>query len=67
MVQQIFSKWGIDKNSNLMLFICIAVCIAVAWLLNLVIEKPFMKMRRKVIQRTIYPGILANAIVVENK
>jgi len=48
--QEILSNVGLDKNSNLMLFICIACCLAAALLLNLVIEKPFMKLRMKVIK-----------------
>ena len=36
-------------ESNLMLIICIITCILVAYLLNLTIEKPFMKLRNKII------------------
>ncbi len=49
-VQESFTKLGVDKNSNLMFLVCIVVCIIVAWLLNLTIEKPFMKMRDKILR-----------------
>ena len=49
-VQELFAKLGVDKNSNLMFLVCIVVCIIVAWLLNLTIEKPFMKMRDKILR-----------------
>ena len=47
MVQEIFSNWGIEKESNLMLFICLLLSITAAWIINITIEKPFMKMRDK--------------------
>jgi peptidoglycan/LPS O-acetylase OafA/YrhL len=49
--QQIFSNWGIDRSSNLMLLICLILCVVGAWVLHLTIEKPFMKLRRKIINR----------------
>ena len=51
MVQKIFSNWSIDKNGNVMLLICIAFCILIAWLLHLAIEKPFMKLRDRFIKK----------------
>ena len=50
LVQELFAKLGVDKNSNLMFLVCIVVCIIIAWLLNLTIEKPFMKMRDKILR-----------------
>jgi peptidoglycan/LPS O-acetylase OafA/YrhL len=44
-VQEVFSKWGIEKDGSMMLVISLIFCVLVAWLLHLVIEKPFMKMR----------------------
>ncbi|WP_116790531.1 acyltransferase family protein [Flavobacterium psychrotrophum] len=35
-------------NSNLVLFISILACIAVAYLINVVVEKPFIKLGRKI-------------------
>ena len=50
-VQELLTKFGINKNTNMMFLVCIAVCIIVAWLLNLTIEKPFMKMRNRFIKK----------------
>lgn len=36
-------------NSNIMLLICIASCVIAALLLNLIIERPFMRLRKKII------------------
>lgn len=49
--QGIFTNACIDKNSNLMLLICTIFCITGALLLNLAIEKPFMKLRDKIVKR----------------
>lgn len=49
--QGLLTKLGIDGNSNLMLLACFVACIIAAWLLNLTIEKPFMKMRDKILRR----------------
>ena len=48
-VQALSAKLGIDKGSNLILLFCMIVCVVVAWLLNRAIEKPFMKMRDKIL------------------
>ena len=53
MIQEIFSNWGVDRNSNLMLLVCMAFCVLIAWLLHLAIEKPFMKLRDRFIQQKI--------------
>ena len=50
MFQQIFSNWGIVKNSNLMLLICLTLSVVGAWVLNSTIEKPFMRLRWKIIK-----------------
>jgi len=51
MVQETFSQWGIEKNGNGMLVICIVFCVLIAWLMHLAIEKPFMKWRDVVLKR----------------
>jgi len=48
--QKIFNT--VDENSNAMLLICIVSCLLVALLLNLLIEKPFMKLRDKIVKTT---------------
>jgi peptidoglycan/LPS O-acetylase OafA/YrhL len=37
-------------NSNLMLLICIVTCVSFAYLLHLAVEKPFMRLRNKIIE-----------------
>jgi len=41
---------GCNINSNLMLLISIATCILAAYLLHITVEKPFMKLRHKIIR-----------------
>ena len=43
--QDQFSKMGIDVNGNLMFVICMITCLAGAFALNMLIEKPFLKLR----------------------
>jgi len=49
--QEQFSKFYIDKDSNLMFFICIITSLLGAILLNKIIEKPFLQLRDKVLQK----------------
>lgn len=49
LTQGFFAKYGMDINSNGMLIISIAACILAALLLHLLIEKPFMKWRTKLL------------------
>ncbi len=48
--QENVSHWGIEKNSNAMFFICLVTCFVVAWLMNKLIEKPFLRLRDKILQ-----------------
>jgi peptidoglycan/LPS O-acetylase OafA/YrhL len=41
------------SDNNLMLLICMATCIGFAYLLHLTIEKPFMKLRNRIIKPTV--------------
>jgi peptidoglycan/LPS O-acetylase OafA/YrhL len=41
------------SDNNLMLLICMATCIGFAYLLHLTIEKPFMKLRNRIIEPTV--------------
>ncbi|SNR57831.1 acyltransferase [Flavobacterium sp. ov086] len=45
--QLILSYFGFDSSSTLSLIICIISCIAIAFILHQIIEKPFMKLRTK--------------------
>jgi peptidoglycan/LPS O-acetylase OafA/YrhL len=42
---------SLDIDRNLMMIICICTCILGAYLLHLTIEKPFMKLRNKILER----------------
>jgi len=48
-VTQVLLSDKIDVNGNLMLLICVGNCVLAALILNVVIEKPFMKLRGKII------------------
>lgn len=45
---QLLNNFKIDNN--LMLLICTAVCIGFAYLLHITVEKPFMKLRNRIIE-----------------
>ena len=49
MTQNIFSGLSLEPKSNFMIILCIAATILGALLLHLVIEKPFMKLRSKLL------------------
>jgi peptidoglycan/LPS O-acetylase OafA/YrhL len=49
--QEQFVKLNIGKHSNGMLFICIAASLLAACLLNIIIEKPFLRLREKILMR----------------
>ena len=49
--QQVLKGSMIKEDSNEMLFVCIVVCIGGAFLIRLVIEKPFFSLRDKLIGR----------------
>ncbi len=41
---------GVDINGNLVLFACIFTVLAGAWILNKLVEKPFLKLREKILR-----------------
>ncbi len=41
----------IAKDSNWMLIICAVACFTAAWLINIIIEKPFLRWRQKILKR----------------
>ncbi|OUD37982.1 acyltransferase family protein, partial [Flavobacterium psychrophilum] len=51
--QNVFENLNVKTESSLMMFICMVTCIICAYLLNLIIEKPFMKLRNQVISKKI--------------
>lgn len=48
MTHQLFAEFKMENN--LMLLICMATCILFAFLLHLTIEKPFMKLRNRILK-----------------
>ncbi len=48
LAQQLFSKHGIAANGNLMFVICFLASLAGALILHMVIEKPFLLLRKKI-------------------
>lgn len=49
-IQELLLKQDIDIDSNFTLVICIVSCIAVATLMYLLIERPFMKLRTRMLE-----------------
>ena len=48
--QNQLENWGVGKDSNWILFVCIFTCLIVAFLLNRVVEKPFLKLRSRLLK-----------------
>jgi peptidoglycan/LPS O-acetylase OafA/YrhL len=48
--QNLFEPW-IDPEGNGMLIICIVTSVVAAWVLNLIVEKPFMRLRDRIVGR----------------
>ena len=46
-----FSKINIINDSNIMLLICVVTVFIISLLLNEIIEKPFLKLRKKILSR----------------
>ncbi len=51
LTQEQFSKTGIDEESNAMLLITVITCLIAALLMNIVIEKPFLKWRDRILTK----------------
>lgn len=49
--QEQLGKFNVNKESNLMFFICVVTCLAGAILLNLIVERPFLKWRNRLLKR----------------
>ncbi len=44
-----FEKWHIAKDSNLIFFLCVITCLFAAFVLNRLVERPFLKWRNKLL------------------
>lgn len=49
-VQDQLEEFDVDADSNLMLFVCVFTVLLGAWILNKSVEKPFLKLRDKVLR-----------------
>ncbi|HEV7781053.1 MAG TPA: acyltransferase [Chitinophagaceae bacterium] len=47
--QEQVSKFNIEEDSTLMFFICIITSLATAFLINKIVERPFLKLRNRII------------------
>ncbi|PUZ29443.1 acyltransferase [Chitinophaga parva] len=47
--------WGWDLESNATFAVCTVACLVVAWLLNRLLEKPFLRLRNRVLQKRKQP------------
>lgn len=47
--QEQFAKLNIDEDSNLMIFICMLTSLLAAFILNRIVEKPFLLLRDKIL------------------
>jgi len=51
LTQQWFGKMGLDKDSNLMILPCVFFAIIAAVIMRYAVEKPFLRMRDRVLER----------------
>jgi peptidoglycan/LPS O-acetylase OafA/YrhL len=51
LTQQYFVKLGVQVDGNLMALFCLITCILAAWILHVLIEKPFLKWRDIILAR----------------
>jgi peptidoglycan/LPS O-acetylase OafA/YrhL len=49
--QQLLSKLGVAEDGNLMFCLCMVTVILAAFLINLIIEKPFLRIREKILTK----------------
>ncbi|MBC9933207.1 acyltransferase family protein [Chitinophaga qingshengii] len=47
--QELLGSWGMAKNSGWMMLICSITCILAAWLIRIVVEKPALKIRDRIL------------------
>jgi peptidoglycan/LPS O-acetylase OafA/YrhL len=51
LTQELFKGYGVDSNSNLMLLLCILVSLLGGTTLYLLVERPFMRLRERILMR----------------
>lgn len=55
--QEIFTKPGIDAEGSLMFVLCVLVSVSGAMLLHFVVEKPFLRMKDRILERYAQPQL----------
>jgi len=48
LTQLLAAKWGLEPTSTVVFLICIVTCVLAAWVMNVLVEKPALKLRNKV-------------------
>ena len=51
LTQELFLKWGFAQDSNWVFLICLFTSVLGAFLMNLMVEKPFLQLRDKIVQK----------------
>ncbi|WP_345055859.1 acyltransferase [Hymenobacter glaciei] len=51
LTQEWFSAHGVGLESNAMMLLCLGTVLAAGWLLNEAVEKPFLKLRKRLLAR----------------
>jgi len=59
LTQGLLSKWGIAADGAVMFCCCIVTCFLAAWLLNVLVEKPFMRLRDRLLQKKVLTKAIA--------
>ena len=63
--QQLLSMAGLDKNSSVTMAVCAVTCLLAAWILHLAIEKPFMRLRDRVLGKKRAPVVRMDVVPLE--
>ncbi len=53
LTQEWLSNWGIDREGSLMFVCCAVTCMITAFVLHLLVEKPFMRLRDQLLRRNL--------------
>jgi peptidoglycan/LPS O-acetylase OafA/YrhL len=51
LTQELFLKWGFAQDSNWVFLICLFTSVLGAFLMNIMIEKPFLMLRNKILRK----------------
>jgi peptidoglycan/LPS O-acetylase OafA/YrhL len=51
LTHEVLSRHGIDNDSYLSFWICVAICLIGGWILHLLVERPFLRLRDRLLTR----------------